>query len=262
MVTSDSLAGAAGRIWDHWQAGTAMDRLPGAMVPVSRRDGYVVQSLIAARSSRPPAGWKIAATSEAGQRHIGVSGPLAGRILAERVFNSGDRLDLAPNRMRVAEPEFAFRVGTEIRPRSGSHTVESAVAAMDALIPAIEVPDSRFVDFARAGEVQLIADLACAHELVLGTSVEQGWQSIDLSQHPVHCTVAGRYERDGLGRNVLGDPRLALVWILNELADLGITIPAGEIITSGTCAQPLAIEPGDHVTADFGPLGIVEARFA
>ena len=35
-------------------------------------------------------GWKIAATSEAGQKHINVDGPMAGRILA-RDGHSGRR---------------------------------------------------------------------------------------------------------------------------------------------------------------------------
>ena len=44
------------------------------------------------RSALPLFGWKIAATSKAGQAHIAVDGPLAGRLLAEHVFESGSRL--------------------------------------------------------------------------------------------------------------------------------------------------------------------------
>ena len=39
-------------------------------------------------------GWKIAATSRAGQQHINVDGPLAGRLLADRAFESGCRIAL------------------------------------------------------------------------------------------------------------------------------------------------------------------------
>ena len=209
-----------------------------------------------------PTGWKIAATSKVGQAHIGVDGPLAGRLLAERTHTSGATLSLAGNRMRVAEPEFAFRCGTRIAPRTTPYPMAEVLAAMEAMIPAIEVPDSRFADFAKAGAAQLIAECACAHEFVLGTPAAADWRSLDLARHRVHGQIVGRLDREGIGANVLDDPRLALTWLVNELSSLGIALEPGEVVTTGTCMTPLAIEPGDHVVADFGALGRVEARFA
>jgi len=56
---------------------------------------------------------------------------------------------------------------------------------------------------------------------------------------------------------VLGDPRLALAWLANELRQLGVTLRAGEIVTTGTCHPPLPIQSGDRFEADFGVLGRV-----
>ncbi|MBS0242934.1 MAG: hydratase [Proteobacteria bacterium] len=260
---SAEAATAAGEIiWKHWQAGTVLDALPEAMRPKTRRDGYAAQASLAKLSPGKPTGWKIAATSKAGQAHIGVDGPLGGRLLRERTHASGAMLSLDGNRMRVAEPEFAFRCGTRLAPRLTPYTVAEALAAMDALIPAIEVPDSRFGDFAKAGGPQLIADVACAWKFVLGEPAKADWRSLDLSEHRVHAWVGSRYERDGIGRNVLDGPHLALTWLVNELSGLGITLEPGEIVTTGTCMPPLEIEPGDHVQADFGVLGRIDARFA
>jgi 2-keto-4-pentenoate hydratase len=61
---------------------------------------------------------------------------------------------------------------------------------------------------------------------------------------------------------VLGDPRIALTWIANELSRLGVALREGEVVTTGTCMQPLDVLPGDHVTADFGRFGRVEVRFS
>jgi 2-keto-4-pentenoate hydratase len=66
--------------------------------------------------------------------------------------------------------------------------------------------------------------------------------------------------RDGKGSNVLGDPRVALTWIANELNLFGTQLRAGEVITTGTCVAPAEIAPGDHVVANFGEFGHVEAR--
>jgi len=253
---------AADLIWRHWQAGTVMAALPEASRPRQRRDGYAIQALVTAKGARPSTGWKIAATSKVGQAHIGVDGPLAGRLLGERTHSSGTEISLNGNRMRVAEPELAFRCGTHIAPRAAPYSVAEVLAAMDTLIPAIEVPDSRFEDFAKAGAPQLIADCACARDFVLGSPTTADWRAIDLSQHKVRGSITARLERDGVGANVLDDPRSALTWLVNELSDLGIALEPGEIVTTGTCMTPLEIQPGDHVIADFGVLGRVEARFA
>ncbi len=252
-------------IWSHWQAGTVLAALPDGARPQNRRDGYTAQSMLALKATRGLIGWKIAATSAAGQAHINVDGPMAGRLFGERTFASGATLSLQHNRMRVAEPEFAFRVGRDLGPKGAPYSIKVVLAAMDALIPALEVPDSRFADFTTAGTAQLIADNACAHEFVLGTPASADWRNLDLAAYPVHATQTkasgGKIERDGVGSNVLGDPRLALTWFVNEIGSLGLTLTAGQIVTTGTCMLPLAIEPGDHVHADFGILGQIEARF-
>ncbi|MEZ5818113.1 MAG: hydratase [Hyphomicrobiaceae bacterium] len=261
-MTFEQTDTAAEMLWTAWRDGTTIDTLPDQCRPATRLEGYAVQARVATRSSRRPTGWKIAATSKAGQSHIGVGGPLAGRLPGERTHGSGAVLALAANRMRVAEPEFAFRCGKALLPRTSPYAADEVLASMDALCPAIEVPDSRFADFATAGEAQLIADSACAHDFILGQPTTTDWRKIDLARHPVHGSVVGRLERDGIGSNVLDDPRLALTWLVNELSSNGLTLEAGEIVTTGTCMTPLEITPGDHVVADFGPIGRVEARFA
>ena len=67
--------------------------------------------------------------------------------------------------------------------------------------------------------------------------------------------------RTGIGSNGLGDPRIALTWIANELSALGITLKAGQAITTGTCLTPIVVAPGDEVYADFGALGKISVRF-
>src|SRR3546814_6886424 len=109
MLESRRAAEAADLIWRHWQAGTVMAALPDELRPESRAEGYAVQAGLERFSDKPLFGWKIAATSVAGQRHIGVDGPLAGRILAEQVHAPGAAIGIGHNRMRVAELEFAFR---------------------------------------------------------------------------------------------------------------------------------------------------------
>jgi 2-keto-4-pentenoate hydratase len=202
-------------------------------------------------------GWKIAATSIAGQRHIGVDGPLAGRILEERVIPDGGVCSLGNNLMKVAEPEFVFRMKQDLPPREKPYSEEQVLACVASVHPGIEIPDSRFGDYASVGIAQLVADNACAHRFVLGPAAPIDWCALDLAAHIVPAFLNGRHVGDGLGANVLGDPRIALTWLANELSRHGVTLKRGEVVTTGTCIKPLPIARGDHVAADFGVLGRV-----
>lgn len=253
---------AAAAIFHAWQTGEVLEALPEGQRPATRAQGYAIQAGLEAFSAQPRAGWKIAATSTAGQQHIGVDQPLAGRLFVERLAEAGATVSIAQNRMRVAEPEFAFRFSRAIAPRGTPYAIAEAMAAVGALHLCIELPDSRFRDFARAGGPSLIADNACTRELVVGAPVTADWRTFDLAQHRVHAEVGTRYTREGIGSNVLGDPRTALAWLVNEVTGLGLTIAAGELVTTGTCVVPLEIEPGDEVRADFGELGRISVRIA
>jgi 2-keto-4-pentenoate hydratase len=237
-----------------------MPALPEALRPRTRADGYAVQAALAGRSAHPLFGWKIAATSVAGQRHINVDGPLAGRLFRERIFEPGAEVPLRGNSMRVAEAEFAFRMAIDLPPRREAYTVAEVLEAVATLHPAIEIPDSRFDDFTVVGAAQLIADNACAHYFVLGPAAPESWREVDLAAHRVAGEVVGGVAREGVGANVLGDPRVALAWLANELSSLGITLRTGQVVTTGTCLVPLDIAPGDHLRMDFGGLGRVECR--
>jgi 2-keto-4-pentenoate hydratase len=260
-VTEPQQQAASDTLWNLSQQGGRIAALSGESRPLTREDGYAIQARLERRTAFPLFGWKIAATSKAGQAHIAVDGPLAGRLLAERVFENGCRLRFGSNHMRVAEAEFAFRLAVDLPPRAARYEVEEVLARIESLHPAIEIPDSRYVDFTVVGAPQLIADNACAHHFVLGPAAPEAWRSIDLSAHQVAACVAGRLEREGVGANVLGDPREALTWLVNELSQLNITLRAGQVVTTGTCLVPLPIAPGDAVSCDFGELGAVHVSF-
>ena len=256
MLDKDQIAAASQVLIQHWRDGSKLEALETRLRPQSRADGYAVQAALGDQLF----GWKIAATSEAGQKHINVAGPLAGRIMRDTVIADGGTASMKGNAMRVGEPEFCFRMGRDLAPRPSPFGVDEVLAAVDSLHPAIEIPDSRFADFAGAGEAQLIADNACAHLFVLGAATPANWRAMDLVEERPQITLRGeRYV--GHGKNVLGDPLIALTWLANELRGLGITLRAGEVVTTGTCHPPLPIQAGDHFAADFGMLGKVSVGF-
>ena len=261
LVMDERQVNEAARIlWEAWSARRRIAALPRGCRPGSLDEGYAIQRAVAERSGSGTVGWKIAATSEAGQAHIGVDGPLAGRLLESKLYRDGAGVPAGPLHMGVAEAEFAFRMGRDLPSNGTPFLIEEVMERVDALHVAIEIPDSRFDDFAVAGAPQLVADTACADFFVLGPAAPDGWRTIDLASHPVVLRVNGVDASTGAGANVLGDPRIALAWIANDRAERGEPLLAGEVVTTGTCVTPATVRPGDELRADFGPLGTVGAR--
>ena len=145
--------------------------------------------------------------------------------------------------------------GETIRPRDTEYSQFEVMSAVDTLHPAIELPNSRFEKFANVGEEQLIADNACAHEFVIGPKMPDLWRNLDLSKHEVNITILGGKTNTGVGGNVLGDPRIALTWLINELSKNKISLNAGTTVTTGTCTMPIEVNKGNLIIADYGVLG-------
>lgn len=251
---------AASILLNNWMHSQQISELPNNCRPSNRVEGYAVQARMAELSGQEVSGWKIAATSAGGQKHIGVDGPLAGRLLENRVVLSEAQLPLGNNQMQVAEAEFAFRMRDPLPPRQAEYSMEEVIAAVATLHPAIEIPDSRFSDFATVGAAQLIADNACASWFVLGPATPVEWRTHDLAGHPVTALRNNQLAAEGSGANVLGDPRIALTWIANELRSQDCGLRKDDIVTTGTCVIPIAIASGDTIRAEFGVFGAVTVK--
>jgi 2-keto-4-pentenoate hydratase len=262
MVDASAQA-AARQLLPAWVAPLQISGLDRDHRPQSRADAYFVQQALFAATGDQAIGWKIAATSTAGQQHIGVSGPMAGRLLASRCLPDGATVSMQGNVMRVIEAEFAFRLGSDVTPQGSSPlTVQQVMAHVSDLHLAIEIPNSRYQNFLKAGEAQLIADFACASHMVLGEAITTEWRHLDLATQVVQVSLGGEVIAQGLGANALGDPRVALTWLANELISHGLHLQAGEVVITGTCVVPVPVQEGQTLKAQFPGLGEVGVAIA
>lgn len=253
MLSQSAAAAAARLLNDKWASGGLIDHLPEDMRPVTRAEGYAIQARLEDHFAGPVVGWKIAATSVAGQRHINVDGPLAGRIFEERLLENGQSVSLKGNNMRVAELEFAFRLGRDLAPREGGYSETQVRDAVAALHPAVELPASRYTDFCAVGAPALIADSSCGHYFLFGEAFDlSAWQGRDLKAWEVTAHIPGKGSTKGIGSNVLGDPWEALCWLVDEGSRHGLVLREGQMLSTGTCLVPVAVDEGDRLIAEFG----------
>ncbi len=248
---AESAERVAERIWAAWCSGERLAARP-ALDGVAA--GMAAQDALRAHAGASY-GWKIAATTAAGQAHVEVDGPLPGPLFTRFRREPGDVLASDHLHMRVVEAEFAYRLGADVEPG------DDVLAAVAAVHLAVEVPDSRYERFAGAGAAALLADAACAGRFVLGPEVPGG-RELDLSTAGTHLRINGEPAASGSGGTVMGDPRTALAWLAAELPRHGHRLRAGDVVTTGTTTVPPTVGPGDEVRAVFEGLGEVAVAFA
>ena len=231
--------------------------------PKNKKEAYKIQEMAYEDWVREKLfGWKIAATSKEGQMHIGVQDPMVGRLIRERLALNKQTISLKHNQMKVVEAEFAFKLLNDLNPKYSKYTAEEVLENVECVYPAIEIPDSRILNFNKAGENFLIADNACAGEYVIGENPIKEFKHIDFKNFKVDCYKNDQFEDNGYGSNVLGSPINALKWLVNELGLYKVKLLKGQIVLTGTCVKPFTVAPGDEVLMDFGELGKVSCSFS
>jgi 2-keto-4-pentenoate hydratase len=241
-----------------------LPELPAAVRPATPEAAYrcqdqVTQDLLGHYGGEV-AGYKIACTNVTAQRQLHVDGPFYGRLLSSFCYDSPARVDPRQFFMRVIEAEFGFRFARDLPPASTPRSRDEIAAALEGVLPSIEIVDSRYESWTTIGAPSLIADNACHAAWVRGL-VLKSWQEIDLAAQPVQVVVNGNVIRRGSGRAVLGHPLNALQWLVNTLASRGLGLKAGQYVTTGVTSEIYMAEPGDRITADFGPVGPAEMVF-
>lgn len=240
---------------DAWRIGNPIQALPEECCPKNAKEGMQIQDALVEELGLEVNGWKIGCTSEYAQKLLKADGPFAGRVFLTRTFLSGVKLPGSAYRMRGLEGEFAFVLGKSLRPRKKPYTPAEVRAAVAEVRPAIELVDSRFLDWMTVSTPCLIADMGCNAALVVGEPIKK-WKSTDFTKAAVKMKVDGKVVGKGKGGDALGDPLLALTWLANELRS-SEGLKAGQVVSTGTCTGFYKAEMAAKVQADFGKLGKV-----
>ena len=219
----------------------------------------LLEKLIAGQAVQP-IGYKIGCTNERAQQLLGIDGPFYGRLLSNAAYFSPVRLAASDFFMLVIEPEFAFKLGGDLPPIGVPYNMDSIAGAIEAVLPAIEIVDSRFSEWTRVGVLSIVADNGSTGAWIQG-SLHWDWKTLDLHNHEVTLQVNGETRSQGCGAAVMGHPLNALVWLANTLCDQGSWLRAGDLISTGVCCDVYLAASGDSMCADFGKLGTVELSF-
>ena len=202
-------------------------------------------------------GHKVGLSSEAMQQMMGVDEPDYGHLLDDMALTEAEPVDVSRYCYPRVEVEVAFILGEGL-PGEGC-TEEDVLAATEYVAPAIELIDSRIVDW-RIGLVDTIADNASSAGFVLGAQrVRPG--EIDLLSIDATLTRNGEVVAEGRSDAVLGNPVTAVAWLARKVASFGVRLEAGHVILPGSCTRAIDVRPGDDFHAEFKGLGAVDLSF-
>ena len=193
-------------------------------------------------------GLKMGFTSEAKMQQMGVHDMIWGRLTNTMLIENGAAVDLGKFIHPRAEPEICFRVKENI---NRELSVEECIAVTDGIASAIEVIDSRYLNFKFSLE-DVIADNCSSSALVIGE-----WTSPrrNLGNLGMNLLVNGEVSQAGNSQAILGDPWRSLAAATRLAHQYGQTIAAGSVIMAGAATEAMFLKSGQQVSVDIESLG-------
>ncbi len=137
--------------------------------------------------------------------------------------------------------------------------IAMALAAIDFVMPAIEIIDSRYENF-KFDLKSVVADNTSAAGFVTGSNMRKV-EDLDLPTLGVVLEKNGEIVELGAGAAVLGHPAASVAMLANMLAARGEEIPAGTFIMTGGITAAVAVAKGDNINMRCQHLGSVSMRF-
>lgn len=202
-------------------------------------------------------GKKIGLTSKAMQEMLGVDRPDYGHIFDDMIHDEDEAIPTAKYIAPRVEFEIAFVLKADIDGKNV--TVENVKEAIDYVVPAAEIIDSRIKHWKIKFE-DTVADNGSSAGAVFG-SRQVKLDQIDLPSVKMEVFKNDEKLDEGYGSAVLGDPLEAVVWLAKALDQYGIPLKAGESVLAGALTKAVDVESGDHFKATFDGLGEVEVTF-
>jgi 2-keto-4-pentenoate hydratase len=223
------------------------------VLPANLADAYRVQDLTAAELGAI-SGWKVGAKDA-------TSEPFCAPLPASGVLASGCLLSGPAWHLRGIEVEAALRLGRDLDPQGQWLSPQELAPFFDAVLPAIEVVETRLLDLRNCDPLSQLADLQCHGALVLGAPSAMPPDQLDLTTLQAQLWFDGQPVADTLGGNPAVDVWRLVAWLALHCAQRGQPLRAGQVITTGSCTGLLPAPTGAHVEAEVTGLGRVDLRF-
>ncbi len=213
---------------------------------------YAVQAASVARRlarGEVRVGVKMGFTSRAKMAQMGMKDVIWGRLTSGMLVEEGGSASFARFIRPRAEPEIAFLLRRDL---PGRVSEPEALAAVEAIAPALEIIDSRYVDF-KFSLPEVVADNASSSAFVVGP---WGDPHEDFGNLGLVVTIDGATVQVGSSAALLGHPLRSLVAAARLCAGAGEPLRAGSIVMAGGATPAEWFQRGQHVRLEMERLGV------
>lgn len=251
----------AQEIHDADQARVPILPIHGQLESKNLDQAYAVQEVNTKRwisSGRRLVGRKIGFTNLVVQKQLGVDEPDYGMLFSDMAISDGWEIPRSRLIQPKVEAEVAFVIGRDITDERV--TVVDIMRAVEFVLPAIEIVDSRIADW-KIDIVDTIADNASAALYVLGGTPKK-LDQVDLRNCGMVMQTGNEQVSYGAGTMCMGDPITAVTWLARTMARIGRPLQAGDTVLSGSLGLMSNVQWGNVYEAKISGLGSVRAAFA
>jgi 2-keto-4-pentenoate hydratase len=229
--------------------------------PATISDAYDIQERYVAllRSEHgDTVGYKVGLTSAPMQTFCGIDHPIAGVVLARRVYRSGATVRRADFGRLGLEFEIAVRIKSDVPVTGVRCTAEMIAPHIGGVCAAIELVDDRNADYTNLDVLSLLADNSWNGGIVLSGFATK-WPDLE--------GVLGRATKDddvaigeGHGRDILGHPFNSAAWLATQLTSRGVQLKAGQVVMTGSVMKTIFPSEEASYRFDLDEIGSVEVQ--
>jgi 2-keto-4-pentenoate hydratase len=198
---------------------------------------YAVQAEIIARAQARGAGtaigYKVGLTSRAMQDFCGVSEPVVGRVLRQRVRHHGSTIPINQFHRLGLESELVLRIGKPVPVLGEDADYTGLIDCIDAMAAGFEIVDDREADYKRLDGVSIIAENSWNMGMVLGppVPVERG---TDLSSLEGSLYINDALVGTATSADVMHGPLSVVAWLARFTSAMNFDLQPGQWIMTGS----------------------------
>ena len=202
-------------------------------------------------------GHKVGLSSKVIQQMMGVDEPDYGHLLDEMQLFEDTPVKVSRYLWPRVEVEVGFILNADLP--GADCTEDDVLAATEALVPSIELIDTRITDW-KIELCDTIADNASSAGFVLGEA-RVSPRDIDVKAIDAVLSCNGEVVAKGRTDAVLGNPVTAVAWLARKVDGFGVRLRKGDVVLPGSCTRAIDAHAGDQFVADFAGLGSVHLSF-
>lgn len=199
-------------------------------------------------------GYKLGNIAKAMQDAFGLDQPDYGHLLASTFRYEGTPVDRDHYIEPFVELEPAFVLKGHLA--GPNVTVVDVINAIDYVVPAIEIIDSRIENWA-IDLPDTLADNGSTGAVIIG-GAPRSLTELSLGNTRGVLRFNGREVMAGNTGTILGNPLNATAWLCNRLASYDIAFAPGQLILAGSCLEAVPMRKPGHWSGSFDGFGTVE----